>query len=122
MRRMSRLICARLAAFLVTAATISSCGGNPQPKSGQGDGTYRQPVSQNPPQQGPVKVAAIPPTPPPPIAGLSAIVVDVASGRVLYAKNADTPRAVAKDPRRHSLHASSRRNLPSVCSRRSSEM
>lgn len=92
---MSRLICARLAAFLVTAATISSCGGNPQPKSGQGDGTYRQPVSQNPPQQGPVKVAAIPPTPPPPIAGLSAIVVDVASGRVLYAKNADTPRAVA---------------------------
>ncbi len=37
----------------------------------------------------------IPPTPPPPIAGESAIVIDVQSGRVLYAKNADVPRAVA---------------------------
>jgi D-alanyl-D-alanine carboxypeptidase (penicillin-binding protein 5/6) len=34
-------------------------------------------------------------TPPPPVAGESAIVIDAASGRVLYAKNADTPRAVA---------------------------
>jgi D-alanyl-D-alanine carboxypeptidase (penicillin-binding protein 5/6) len=40
-------------------------------------------------------VAAIPRTPPPPIAGESAIVVDYQSGRVLYAKNADVPRAVA---------------------------
>ena len=40
-------------------------------------------------------VASIPPTPPPKIAGESAIVVDVRSGRVLYAKNADVPRAVA---------------------------
>ena len=40
-------------------------------------------------------MAAIPPAPPPKIAGESAIVVDVVSGRVLYAKNADVPRAVA---------------------------
>jgi serine-type D-Ala-D-Ala carboxypeptidase (penicillin-binding protein 5/6) len=42
-----------------------------------------------------VRVAAVPQTPPPPIVGESAIVVDVVSGRVLYAKNADIPRAVA---------------------------
>jgi D-alanyl-D-alanine carboxypeptidase (penicillin-binding protein 5/6) len=42
-----------------------------------------------------VRVAVIPQTPPPPIAGESAIVLDVISGRVLYAKNADVPRAVA---------------------------
>lgn len=94
MRRMSRFICARFAAFAVTLATITSCGGNPPARNAPRDGTVRQPVSQNPPQ-GPVRVAAIPPTPPPPIAGQSAIVVDVASGRVLYAKNADQPRAVA---------------------------
>jgi D-alanyl-D-alanine carboxypeptidase (penicillin-binding protein 5/6) len=32
---------------------------------------------------------------PPPIAGESAVVIDVQTGRVLYAKNADLPRAVA---------------------------
>lgn len=94
MPRMSRFMCARIAAFLVTLATITSCGGNPPSRSPQRDGINRQPVSQNP-AQGPVRVAAIPPTPPPPIVGQSAIVVDVASGRVLYAKNADQPRAVA---------------------------
>lgn len=94
MRRMSRFICARVAAFAVTLATITSCGGNPPARSGPREGTVRQPVSQNP-QSGPVRVAAIPPTPPPPVVGQSAIVVDVASGRVLYAKNADQPRAVA---------------------------
>jgi D-alanyl-D-alanine carboxypeptidase (penicillin-binding protein 5/6) len=43
----------------------------------------------------PVQVAAIPRNPPPPVAAQSAIVIDVVSGRVLYAKNADAPRAVA---------------------------
>jgi D-alanyl-D-alanine carboxypeptidase (penicillin-binding protein 5/6) len=43
----------------------------------------------------PVTALDIPPTPPPSIAGESAIVIDVQSGRVLYAKNADIPRAVA---------------------------
>jgi D-alanyl-D-alanine carboxypeptidase (penicillin-binding protein 5/6) len=43
----------------------------------------------------PTRVGTIPPTAPPPIAAESAIVIDVVSGRVLYAKNADSPRAVA---------------------------
>ena len=90
---MSRLPCARVAAFLFTAVLVTSCGGNPPPRPAQRGDEYRQPVSNNPP--GPVRVAAIPATPPPPIAGESAIVVDVVSGRVLYAKNADLPRAVA---------------------------
>ena len=43
----------------------------------------------------PVRVAAIPLEAPPHITGESAIVVDIESGRVLYAKNADQRRAVA---------------------------
>lgn len=89
---MSRLLCVRLAAFGFTAALITSCGGNPPPKAIPQADTYRQPVSRNPDA---IQVAAIPATAPPKIAGESAIVVDVASGRVLYAKNADVPRAVA---------------------------
>lgn len=89
MPRMSRLFCVRFAALAFTAALITSCGGNPPqsmpPKavqvSGQADSV--------------VQIGAIPATPPPKIAGESAIVIDVISGRVLYAKNADTPRAVA---------------------------
>lgn len=43
----------------------------------------------------PVRVAATPLTPPPAVVAESAIVIDVASGRVLYARNADLPRPVA---------------------------
>jgi D-alanyl-D-alanine carboxypeptidase (penicillin-binding protein 5/6) len=43
----------------------------------------------------PVFGSAVPSTPPPPIAGQSAIVIDADSGRVLFAKNADTVRPVA---------------------------
>lgn len=82
----------RAAMFAVLAAMITSCGGNPPPRPNRAE-PVRQPVSRVPEQ--PVRVAAIPNTPPPPIVGQSAIVVDVASGRVLYAKNADLPRAVA---------------------------
>lgn len=89
---MSRLFCVRLAALAFTAAMVTSCGGNPPPKATPRGEAYRQPVSRNP---DPVRVAAIPPVAPPPIAGESAIVVDVVSGRVLYAKNADLPRPVA---------------------------
>jgi D-alanyl-D-alanine carboxypeptidase (penicillin-binding protein 5/6) len=89
---MSRLFCVRLAAFVFTAALVTSCGGNPPPRATPRGEAYRQPVSRSPE---PVRVAVIPQTPPPPIAGESAIVVDVNSGRVLYAKNADIPRAVA---------------------------
>lgn len=89
---MSRLFCVRLAAFSITAAMVTSCGGNPPPRSTPRAEPYRQPVSRN---QDPIRVAAIPNAPPPPVVAQSAIVVDVASGRVLYAKNADVPRAVA---------------------------
>lgn len=91
---MFRQFCARLsfAAFFTTLVT--SCGGPPPPLNTQRGEAYRQPVSRSP-EAVPVHVAAIPRTPPPPIAGESAIVVDYQSGRVLYAKNADVPRAVA---------------------------
>ena len=88
MRRMSRLFCARLVALLFTGSLITSCGGSPPPRP------------QTKPAQAaangqPARAAAIPPNAPPPIVGESAIVIDVVSGRVLYAKNADSPRAVA---------------------------
>lgn len=89
---MSRAFCAHFIAFSFTAALITSCGGNPpprlQPRPGQ------SPQGQTADGQ-PVRVAAIPTNPPPAIGGESAIVIDVVSGRVLYAKNADSPRAVA---------------------------
>lgn len=81
-----------IAAFAITAALGTSCGGSPPPR----------PIPRAEPYQPaetrvamPVQVAAIPPTAPPKIVGESAIVVDVVSGRVLYAKNADQPRSVA---------------------------
>jgi D-alanyl-D-alanine carboxypeptidase (penicillin-binding protein 5/6) len=82
--RMFRLFFTRFFPLWLTAALVSSCGGNPPPVPRPGT----QPAE-------PVRVAAIPRNPPPPIAGESAIVIDVESGRVLYAKNADQPRAVA---------------------------
>jgi D-alanyl-D-alanine carboxypeptidase (penicillin-binding protein 5/6) len=75
---------------------VSSCAGKPpQPQ--------RRVVSA-PPRAlpvGPVEVpgavagVVVPLTPPPPVVGQSVIVIDVGSGRVLYAKNADLPRPVA---------------------------
>lgn len=66
----------------------SSCGNDsPPPRE------IRQPVARQ--ADAPIRVGTIPQNPPPPVAGESAIVVDVASGRVLYAKNADVRRAVA---------------------------
>ena len=88
MRRMSRLFCAHLLALLFTGSLITSCGGSPPPR------TQPRPAQVAVNDQ-PVRVAAIPPNAPPPVVGESAIVIDVASGRVLYAKNADQPRAVA---------------------------
>ncbi len=89
---MSRLFCVSLAAIAFTAALVTSCGGNPPPRPTPRAEPYRPSGGAT---QTPARVAAIPPTPPPKIAGESAIVVDVVSGRVLYAKNADIPRAVA---------------------------
>jgi D-alanyl-D-alanine carboxypeptidase (penicillin-binding protein 5/6) len=90
---MLRLTSFRLAAFLFTAVLVTSCGGNPPSRPVNRPGEFPPPGGNA--AQAPVRVAAIPTTPPPPIVGESAIVVDVASGRVLYAKNADQPRAVA---------------------------
>ena len=90
---MSRRFCVRLTAFTFLVAMVTSCGGNPPPRLNPAGGdSPHQPGNRS---SDPVLAAAIPPTPPPKIAGESAIVVDVRSGRVLYAKNADVPRAVA---------------------------
>ncbi len=87
MPAMSRMSCAHLFFIVFTAASIASCGGSPP---------VRTPTAPQPANTGnPVRVAAIPQTPPPPVVAESVIVVDVVSGRVLYAKNADSPRAVA---------------------------
>ena len=86
-RRMPRFLCAHLAALCFTAALVTSCGGNPSP---------RRPIAPPNLQSQPSgNSSAVPSTPPPPIAGESAIVIDAQSGRVLYAKNADVPRPVA---------------------------
>lgn len=84
--RMSQLFCVRVLALLVTGALATSCGGNPPPPL---------PNRQQPLVTPPPRAAVIPSTPPPAIRGDSVIVIDVVSGQVLYAKNADTPRAVA---------------------------
>ena len=92
-RPMSRLFCARFIAIVLTGALVTSCGGNPPPRLQPRPSQRDQPVQAAAAQ--PVSVAAIPANAPPPIAAESAIVIDVVSGRVLYAKNADAPRAVA---------------------------
>ena len=75
----------RFLAFVFLATlNITSCGGNPPPP-------LRGQVVQN----APVQAATLPQTPPPAVAAESVLVVDVASGRNLYAKNADSVRAVA---------------------------
>jgi len=89
---MCRPFCLRLCAIAFTATLVSSCGVNLPPRLTPGDDAPQQAANQS---QVPVQVATIPPSAPPKIIGESAIVVDVASGRVLYAKNADLPRAVA---------------------------
>ena len=92
-RPMSRLFCVRFIAIVLTGALVTSCGGNPPPRLQPRPSQQDQPVQTAAAQ--PVSVAAIPANAPPPIAAESAIVIDVVSGRVLYAKNADAPRAVA---------------------------
>lgn len=74
-----------LALGLFAVLSVSSCGGKPP-----------QRPTQNRPDGGEaVRVATIPRTPPPPVAAESVLVVDLASGRNLYAKNADSVRPVA---------------------------
>lgn len=90
---MSRPSCVHFIALAFTAALITSCGGNPPPPLNPRPA--RATTVAQAPSGAPVQVATIPQTPPPAIVGQSAIVIDVVSGRVLYAKNADAPRAVA---------------------------
>ncbi len=91
-RPMLCLFRVRLAASAVIAVLVTSCGGNPPPPLTRSSNPPRAIVRDGP---APVQVAAVPLSPPPPIVGESAIVVDLASGRVLYAKNADVVRPVA---------------------------
>ncbi len=89
---MIRMIATRFCFFIFFISLVSSCGGNPPPRAIPRGETYRQPVSN---VAGISSPTAIPRTPPPSIVGESALVLDLQSGRVLYAKNADVPRAVA---------------------------
>ncbi len=84
---MSRLFCVRITALFVTGALATSCGGNPPPANRPYSPTQSPPQAQ--------RAIAIPQTPPPAVKGDSVIVIDAVSGQVLYAKNADAPRAVA---------------------------
>lgn len=81
----------RLAALLFTAALVTACGGNPPPPLKKPSNAAQSSIQA----AEPVRLGTIPRTPPPAIVAESAIVVDYQSGRVLYAKNADVPRAVA---------------------------
>lgn len=89
---MIRPVLARIGFCFLFISLVSSCGGNPPPRAIPRGQAYRQPVNNAP---GVMAPTPIPRTPPPPIVGESALVLDVQSGRVLYAKNADMPRAVA---------------------------
>ena len=86
-RSLSHLLLAGLA-ILVPACSVAPSARTPG---------LEKPVRQqvNRPLENPLPPGAIPPTPPPAIFGESAIVVDIATGRVIYAKNADVRRAVA---------------------------
>eukprot|EP00903_Cladosiphon_okamuranus_P003456 g3454.t1 len=74
-----------LALSLFIVSIISSCGGNPPPPIARGQVAQTQPV----------RVGTIPRTPPPQVVAEAVLIVDVESGRNLYAKNADSRRAVA---------------------------
>ena len=89
---MIRSVLARFGFCLFFISLVSSCGGNPPPRAIPRGEAYRQPISN---AAGVSAPTPIPRNPPPPIIGESALVLDVQSGRVLYAKNADIPRAVA---------------------------
>lgn len=78
---------------MISLLLIASCGGSPDPvpKGAKKSATAKENKAPAPqPLPGP-----IPQTPPPPVIAESAIVVDLGSGRVLYAKNADVVRPVA---------------------------
>ncbi|MES2981277.1 MAG: D-alanyl-D-alanine carboxypeptidase family protein [Verrucomicrobiota bacterium] len=69
---------------VLISMVFSACGGNSPP-----------PVRGQVVPADPVLIASVPSTPPPPVFAESVIVVDMATNRNLYAKNADQRRAVA---------------------------
>lgn len=85
LRMALRLIRLSSLSFLATLL-VASCGGNPDPLPREGAQQDQAPQHQP---------LAIPAQAPPPVVAESAIVVDIGTGRVLYAKNADVQRQVA---------------------------
>ncbi|MFK7851943.1 MAG: D-alanyl-D-alanine carboxypeptidase family protein [Akkermansiaceae bacterium] len=81
----SREFARSLTLGLASIFILSSCGGSASPPS-KIKGQTNQSVS---------KVSAIPQNPPPAVVAESVLIVDVNTGRNLYAKNADQRRAVA---------------------------
>jgi D-alanyl-D-alanine carboxypeptidase (penicillin-binding protein 5/6) len=78
---------------LIAMLLVASCGGNPDPAPKKRAG---QPAVRVNPESMPQPLpGSIPDKAPPPVVAESAIVVDIGSGRVLYAKNADLQRPVA---------------------------
>ena len=75
-----------LAISLFAIFSVASCGGNPPPTRNQSSSAARSE---------PVRVGTIPRTAPPTVVAESVLVMDIASGRNLYAKNADSVRPVA---------------------------
>ncbi|MCH7224596.1 D-alanyl-D-alanine carboxypeptidase family protein [Haloferula sp. A504] len=71
---------------LLALAALGSCGGEPQ---------TRHHVQNYPTQPAPPASDGVPAIAPPQIYGESAIVIDARSGKVFYAKNADSIRPVA---------------------------
>lgn len=82
----SREFARPLISGLIAIFFVSSCGGSANPPSRLKAQTVRNETLQ---------VSAIPQNPPPPVVAESVLVVDIGSGKNLYAKNADQRRAVA---------------------------
>lgn len=95
MPRMTHFTPFRIVFAVLSLALATSCGGNPPPRTNTSSGNAPRSMQVPPPVSAPVRVAAVPLTAPPRVFAESAIVVDIESGRVLYAKNADERRAVA---------------------------
>lgn len=89
MRGMSRSFLPRMLAWVAACAALVSC--TPDPRA------HSRPMAATPVFQAPEVRSALwsPEAPPPAVVGESVIVVEIETGRVLYAKNADQRRAVA---------------------------